>query len=89
MAQTTMVNFRMDTEAKKEVEEICSKMGLTVTSAINVFLSKVRMERRIPFEITAEADPFYSESNIRHLERIMSDIEAGKAHFAEHELIED
>lgn len=42
MAQTTMVNFRMDTEAKKEVEEICSKMGLTMTAAINVFLSKVR-----------------------------------------------
>lgn len=89
MAQTTMVNFRMDTEAKKEVEEICSKMGLTMTSAINVFLSKVRMERRIPFEITADADPFYSESNIRHLERIVADIESGKARFAEHELIED
>ena len=89
MAQTTMVNFRMDTEAKKEVEEICSKMGLTMTSAINVFLSKVRMERRIPFEITADADPFYSENNIRHLERIMADIESGNAHFAEHELIED
>ena len=89
MAQTTMVNFRMDAEAKKEVEEICSKMGLTMTSAINVFLSKVRMERRIPFEITADADPFYSESNIRHLERIMADIESGKAHFAEHELTED
>lgn len=89
MAQTTMVNFRMDTEAKKEVEEICSKMGLTMTSAINVFLSKVRMERRIPFEITADADPFYSESNIRHLERIMADIESGNAHFAEHGLTED
>lgn len=89
MAQTTMVNFRMDTEAKKEIEEICSKMGLTMTSAINVFLSKVRMERRIPFEITADADPFYSESNIRHLERIMADIESGKARFAEHELTED
>ena len=50
MAQTTMVNFRMDKEAKKEVEEICSKMGLTMTSAINVFLSKVRMERRIPLD---------------------------------------
>lgn len=89
MAQTTMVNFRMDIDTKKEVEEICSKMGLTMTAAINVFLSKVRMERRIPFEITADADPFYSESNIRHLERIAADIEAGRAHFAEHTLIED
>lgn len=47
------------------------------------------MERRIPFEITADADPFYSESNIKHLERIMADIESEKAHFAEHELTED
>ena len=89
MAQTTMVNFRMNSEAKKKVEEICSKMGLTMTEAINVFLSKVRMERRIPFEIIADTDPFYSESNIRYLERIMADIEAGRAYFAEHELIED
>lgn len=88
MAQTTMVNFRMDTNMKKEVEEICANMGLTMTAAINVFLSKVRMERRIPFEITADPDPFYSESNMKHLERIIADVEAGKAHFAEHDLFE-
>lgn len=34
-------------------------------------------------------DPFYSESNIRHLENIVHDINKGKAHFAEHDLIED
>ena len=77
MAQTTMVNFRMDTEAKKEVEEICSKMGLTMTSAINVFLSKVRMERRIPFEITADADPFYSSSNLAQLKKADQQIKDG------------
>ncbi|MCM1136159.1 MAG: type II toxin-antitoxin system RelB/DinJ family antitoxin [Clostridium sp.] len=89
MAQTTMVNFRMDINMKKEVEEICASMGLTMTAAINVFLSKVRMERRIPFEITADPDPFYSESNMKHLERIIADVESGKAHFAEHDLIEE
>jgi len=89
MAQTTMVNFRMDSKTKKEVEEICASMGLSMTAAINVFLNKVRMERRIPFEITADPDPFYSESNIKHLERIIADIEARKAHFAEHDLIEE
>lgn len=89
MAQTTMVNFRMDTEAKKEVEEICANMGLTMTAAINVFLSKLRKERRIPFEITADADPFYSESNIKYLERIAADIRSGKAKLVEHDLIEE
>lgn len=33
-------------------------------------------------------DPFYSQSNIRHLEDIVRDIESGNAHFAEHDLIE-
>jgi len=41
---------------------------------------------RIPFELSA--DPFYSESNIRYLEGIMQDVKDGKAHFAEHDLIE-
>lgn len=57
---------RFEPSGGKEVEDICSKMGLTMTSAINVFLSKARIERRIPFEIIVDADPFYSESNIRH-----------------------
>ena len=34
-------------------------------------------------------DVFYSESNIRHLENIMQDVKDGKAHFAEHSLIEE
>lgn len=41
---------------------------------------------RIPFELSV--DPFYSESNIRYLEGIMQDVKDGKAHFAEHDLIE-
>lgn len=29
------------------------------------------------------------ESNLRHLETIMQDVKDGKAHFAEHDLIEE
>ena len=41
----------------------------------------------MPFEISA--DPFYSESNMKHLEKIISDIDAGRAKLVEHGLIED
>ena len=61
-------------------------MGLTMSSAITMFLDKVSREKRIPFEITA--DPFYSESNIRYLEKIAADIKNGKATFSEHALID-
>ena len=79
MAQT-MVNFRMDSELKKSMEK-------SMTTAFTIFAKKVTKERRIPFEITA--DPFYSEANMRYLDRVIADIESGKAKLTEHELIED
>lgn len=86
MAQAVNVNFKLDPDTKKRFEEVCSEMGLSVSAALTVFVKKVSREKRIPFEINA--DPFYSESNIRHLESIVRDIKSGKAHFTEHELIE-
>ena len=86
MAQAVNVNFKLDPDTKKSFEEVCSEMGLSVSAALTVFVKKVIREKRIPFEINA--DPFYSESNIRHLESIVRDIKSGKAHFTEHELIE-
>ena len=86
MAQAVNVNFKLDPDTKKNFEEVCSEMGLSVSAALTVFVKKVSREKRIPFEINA--DPFYSESNIRHLESIVRDIKSGKAHFTEHELIE-
>ncbi len=41
---------------------------------------KVGREQRIPFEITA--DPFHSEQNMRYLEKMVSDIRTGQAHFS-------
>ncbi len=87
MSQTVNINFRMDAELKKNMEKVCADMGLTMTTAFTIFAKKVSREKRIPFELSA--DPFYSESNIKYLEAIMEDVKSGKAHFAEHDLIED
>lgn len=86
MAQT-MINFRIDEKIKKEMEKICREMGMSMTTAFTIFATKVTKERRIPFEITA--DPFYSESNIKYLEKVIADIESGKAKLVEHDLIEE
>ena len=81
----TMVNFRMDEEVKRKMEQACKEMGMS--TAFNIFAVKVGNERRIPFEITA--DPFYSESNMKYLRRVIAEIESGRAKLTEHELIED
>ena len=86
MAQT-MVNFRMDEELKKNMEETCRDLGLSMTTAFTIFAKKMTREKRIPFEVSV--DPFYSESNMTHLKKVVEDIELGKAVLAEHELVED
>lgn len=89
MAQVVNVNFKLDADVKKSMEIACSDMGLSMSAAFTIFAKKVGRERRIPFEVSADPDPFYSESNIRYLEQKMTDYKAGKLKFAEHDLIEE
>lgn len=86
MAQAVNVNFRMDADLKKSMEQACSELGMSMTTAFTIFAKKVSREKRIPFDVSV--DPFYSESNMRYLEKIVHDIAQGQAHFAEHKLME-
>lgn len=86
MAQA-MINFRMDEELKKNMEETCRELGMSMTTAFTIFAKKMTREKRIPFEVSV--DPFYSETNMRYLKKIITEIESGKANLAEHELVED
>lgn len=81
------ISLRVDDDVKRGAEQTFDDIGLSMSTAINIFLKKVARERRIPFELSA--DPFYSESNIRYLEKKMEDYKAGRLNFAEHELIEE
>ena len=64
---------------------LCNDMGLSMTAAFTIFAKTVTREKRIPFEVSA--DPFYSESNLKHLQRVAAELIAGKS--VEHEIIED
>ena len=88
MAQA-IVNFRMDEELKKGMEEVCKEMGLSMTAAFTIFATKVSKERRIPFDVSADPDPFYSEANMDRLRKAIADVKSGKSKLTEHELIEE
>lgn len=86
MAQTTL-SVRMDSEVKSQLDALCADVGMTTSTAINMFAKAFIRERRLPFDVVA-SDSFYSESNLRYLESVMQDVKTGKAHFVEHDLIE-
>ena len=85
MTTTVPITMRAEPDIKAGFEQICSEIGLSVNAALNIFVKKVVREHRIPFELSA--DPFYSESNMRHLRASIADAKAGRVF--EHDLVED
>ena len=83
----TQVNFRIDEDIKTNAEAALKEMGLNMSSAITMFLTKVAREKRIPFEVNA--DPFYSAENMLELRNRIENINNGTSVLSEHELIED
>lgn len=75
MAQT-LINFRIDETTKKQMEQICNELGITMSTAFNIFAKKVIREKRIPFDVSI--DPFYSESNMKALSKSIKELEEGK-----------
>ena len=83
MAQA-MVNFRMDEDLKKSIEQVCKDRCMSMTTAFTIFATRVSKEKIIPFEISA--DPFYDEFNVQRILAAVANLNAGKG--VEHELIE-
>ena len=76
MAQTVNVNFKLDRDVKKNMEEVCAELGLSMSTAFAIFARKVGREKRIPFDLSL--DPFYSEVNVARLKKAVDDLNNGK-----------
>ena len=59
MSQTT-VNVRVDEDVKKEIELFCKSVGMNISTAVNLFFKAVLNQGKIPFEITAPTDLFFT-----------------------------
>ena len=51
----------MDTELRRDMEEVCKEMGMSLNTALILFMKKVVRDRKMLFEITA--DPLAAEKN--------------------------
>lgn len=84
MAQVT-ISARVDSSDKLAFDTFCNEVGISSSSAINMYIKAVLREKRIPFSI--ESDIFYSESNMNFLREGMEAMNYGKG--TPHELIEE
>lgn len=76
----TNVNIRMDSNLKKQFESFCADMGMTMTTAFNVFAKKAVREYRIPFEIGAERPNAETQEAIEEVQKMKANPALGKTY---------
>ena len=85
MASTTMIHVRVDEQLKQNATQALDAMGLSVSDAVRVFLTRVAAEQAFPFELrvpNAETVQAMEEARAGNLKRfdsideLMSDLNA-------------
>ena len=70
---TTIITTRVNRDDKTLFDAFCQSVGLTASSAINMFIKATIREGEIPFKI--KADPFYSDANQARLRESIKQLE--------------
>ncbi len=86
LAQTTNINIRMDSELKRQFEAFCADMGMSMTTAFNIFAKKTVREYRIPFEIGGDVP---NEETRKVMEDVRKGVGLSRAFSSVEELMEE
>lgn len=73
MADTTNFSVRMDSEVKQQCEELFNDLGMTLTTAINIFLRQAIRVGGLPFEVRQERPNRETIAAMLEAERIAHD----------------
>ena len=52
MAKTVTIMTRIEPEIKERAEAVLEQLGLSMSTAITLYLKQIALQRRIPFEIS-------------------------------------
>jgi DNA-damage-inducible protein J len=56
MTQNAFVNTNLSDKIKTEASEVLADLGLTVSEAFSIFLTKIAKEKALPFDLTPNQD---------------------------------
>ena len=74
----TTVSLRIEDKMKKELDAMCAEMGMNITTFFMIYVKRALRDRKIPFEIVAPKDSFYSKENTESIKESMQQIRDGK-----------
>ena len=68
------ISVRLDSKDKHMFEEFCNDVGMSISTAVSMFVKNVIANQKLPFSV--ERDPFYSKENMERLRKSIAQMEA-------------
>ncbi len=88
VSQNQNFTIRLDSKVKEDAEQLFAGLGLSLSSAMNIFLHKALMVRGLPFEVCEERPNATTRAAMDEALRLLEDPEA-KRFSSVAELMED
>ena len=83
------VNIRIDSEIKRKAEEVFKNLGLSASTAINLFYKQVIRTNSIPFELKAEIPNKETLEALKEVEIMDKHTDDFKKYTTTNELMDD
>ena len=85
---TSAINVNVPNDVKKEATNLFNKLGISMSTAINMFLKKAIYERGIPFDLKQEPSKEVLEA-LKEIEDIENGTSNKKGYHNMYELLDD
>ena len=86
---STNINIRMDADLKRQFEAFCADIGMSMTTAFNVFAKKAVRENRIPFEISGDVPNAETIEAIQEVKKMKADPSLSKTYTDVDQMMEE
>ena len=89
MAKTTSIFARVEPEIKEQAEMVLNKLGIPMSSAVNIFLRQVIIQNGLPFDVKIKQnksvafEDLTTEEFNNEIEKGFNDLKAGRVLSAE------
>ena len=78
MAETVNLNIRIDRSIKEQAELFFAELGMSISTAVSVFMRQALRQGKIPFEISLTEEQYSKIFNTEALRQSISEAASGK-----------
>ena len=77
MEKTTTLNLRVNPDVKRRAEEVLSRLGIPMSTAIDIYLKQISMTGGIPFAVTLPKAPISVNADLMTADEIRAKLKEG------------